>query len=111
MTTWSMRVHRRWLASGMACLLAGLGMPAIAQSSAAAASHGSKALQAQLREVQAEVSGARGRNSELQAQVAKMERQNAEREQRLKQRDAEIAVLQQKLEAEGGAAAASSTGH
>lgn len=106
-----MRLRSQLMLSVMACVLLGTGLPTLAQASTAAKSHGNKAVQAQLKDVEAKVSKAQGRNAELQAQVAKMERENAQREKRLKQRDDEIAALQKKLEAAGAPSAASSAGH
>lgn len=106
-----MKLRNRLMLSGMVCVLVGTGTPAVGQASGAAKSQGSKAVQVQLKNVEARVSKAQDRNAELQAQVAKMERENADREKRLKQRDEEIAALQQKLEAAGAPGAASSAGH
>ena len=106
-----MRLRSQWMSSVMVCVLVGAGVPTGAHASAAAKSHGNKAVQAQLKTVEAKVSKAQDRNAELQAQVAKMEQENADREKRLKQRDDEIAALQQKLEAAGAPKTASSAGH
>lgn len=106
-----MKFRNRLMLSGMVCLLAGAGLPTMGQASAAAKSHGNKAVQAQLKNVEAKVSKAQDRNAELQAQVAKMERENADREKHLKQRDEQIAALQKKLAAAGAPEATSSAGH
>lgn len=106
-----MRLRSQLMLSALACLLLGAGIPAVGHAAAPNKRHSVKAVQAQLKVVEAEVSKAQARNGELQAQVATMERENADREKRLKQRDEEIAALQRKLEAAGAPAAASSAQH
>lgn len=66
-------------------------------------------LQAQLKDVDAQIATARAHHDRLQAQVARMEQQNAAQQKQVQQRDAEIAALQQKLQA-GGKPAASASG-
>jgi peptidoglycan hydrolase CwlO-like protein len=97
--------------AGMLCVLMAVGMLVVGPAAGAAESHGDKAVQAQLHDLQAKVSKAQDRNDELQAQVAKMEQQNAERQKQLQQRDQEIAALQQKLEAAGATPSAATSGH
>ena len=106
-----MRLRSQLVLSVTVCVLLGTGLPTLAQAAPAAKSHAKKAVQAQLKDVEAKVSKAQDRNAELQAQVAKMERENADREKRLKQRDEEIAALQKKLEAAAAPEAGASAGH
>ncbi|HET7591755.1 MAG TPA: hypothetical protein VFK00_01975 [Rhodanobacteraceae bacterium] len=106
-----MRLPKRLMRTGMLCVLMGIGMLLAGPSAVAAESHGDKAVQAQLHDLQAKVSKAQDRNAELQAQVAKMEQQNAERQKQLQQRDQEIAALQRKLEAAGAAPSPATSGH
>lgn len=69
------------------------------------------AVQAQLEDVDAQITAARTQQARLQSQVTQMEQQNAARKQQLQQRDATIAALQKKLAAAGVPAASATAGH
>lgn len=91
-----------------------LGTSIAATAAPPASSHGAARtadLQAQVKDVDAQIAAARAHNTALQAQVAQMEQRNATQQKQVQQRDAEIAALQRKLQAAGVPTSAATGGH